>query len=347
MIGDGRKGFEQGESDETLAGRVALRQRDALAPLYERYAPLVFHIASQSVDSETAEDIVQEVFLSVWNKAGSFDAHRGPFRPWLLQIAHFRILNELRRRSRRPFLDLESDLDLLDNLPYSGEGPAEEAWRAFRVQALRGAVDTLPRAQRQALSLAFFDELSQDQVAETLRIPYGTAKTRIRSALSKLRRVLAPFVAAIVLLAALGGLFASSEARSALASRGERALAFVTASDVTALHLASAPGIKAETHGSYRGRSGTGLAVIALHNFPAAPKGEAYAAWARIAGAWILVGTAVPDQAGSALLIGERKELARLPEDIEVRLESAHPGSSPGGETIIEWHEAKPLMRKE
>jgi len=108
MIGDGRKGFEQGESDETLAGRVALRQRDALAPLYERYAPLVFHIASQSVDSETAEDIVQEVFLSVWNKAGSFDAHRGPFRPWLLQIAHFRILNELRRRSRRPFLDLES-----------------------------------------------------------------------------------------------------------------------------------------------------------------------------------------------------------------------------------------------
>lgn len=96
-------------SDEELTLRLAAREPDALAPLYARYAPLVFHIASQSLDAPAAEDIEQDVFLALWGKAGTYDPRRGPFRPWLLQIAHCRVLNELRRRSRRPLPDLGAD----------------------------------------------------------------------------------------------------------------------------------------------------------------------------------------------------------------------------------------------
>jgi RNA polymerase sigma-70 factor (ECF subfamily) len=345
---EGMSGSFQGEeSDEGLAGRLARRDRDALSPLYRRYAPLIYHIASQSLDPGSAEDIVQEVFLALWSKAGSFDERRGPFRPWLLQIAHFRILNELRRKSRRPLLDPDFDMDLLDGLPYKGDGPAEETWREFRAQAVRSAIETLPSAQRQALSLAFFDDLTQDQVAEALRIPHGTAKTRIRSALARLRRYLAPAGAILVLIAVLTGLLMRSETRGGIEPREERALELVTASDITTLHLAPTPGIGTATHGSYRGRSGTGLAVMALHDFSSPPAGKTYAAWVRVRGDWILLGTALPDRAGNALLIGERPELTALPQDIEVRLEVAPPGTIPGGETIVEWHERKPLERKE
>ena len=77
--------------------RELVRNRpDALQPLFARYAHLVFHMASQSLDPGTAEEIVQDVFLSVWRRAQTFDPKRGAFRPWLMQIAHFRILNELR-----------------------------------------------------------------------------------------------------------------------------------------------------------------------------------------------------------------------------------------------------------
>src|SRR5512138_296318 len=77
-------------------------QQDALASLYSRYAPLIFNLAAQSLDRAAAEDIVQEVFLTVWRRADTFDAERGTFRSWVLQIAHHRIVNEFRRRSRRP-----------------------------------------------------------------------------------------------------------------------------------------------------------------------------------------------------------------------------------------------------
>jgi RNA polymerase sigma-70 factor (ECF subfamily) len=336
-----------GRGDEELAARLAAGDREALAPLYKRYAPLVYHIAAQSLDPASAEDLVQEVFLALWRKAASFDYRRGPFRPWLLQIVHFRVLNELRRKSRRPLLDSDAELDILDGLPYEGDGPAEEAWNEFRAKALRSAVDSLPAAQRQALSLAYFEDLTQDQVAETLHIPYGTAKTRIRAALGRLRAGLAPFVAASLLAVSLAGLLAWSEARQAVARLNERALSFVTASDISTLHLSAAAGLGGETHGSYRGRQGTALAVLALHNFAAAPAGRTYAAWALIGGRWILVGSALPDRNGNALIVGERPELARLPEAVEVRLEPKPLGSTPRGMTIVEWPGALVPARKE
>src|ERR671934_1052871 len=94
--------------DERLVARLAAGEHWALGPLYSRHADFVFNVAAQSLDRAAAEEIVQEVFLTVWRGAATFDGAKGPFRPWLLRLAHWRILNELRRRRRLPLLPAEA-----------------------------------------------------------------------------------------------------------------------------------------------------------------------------------------------------------------------------------------------
>ena len=116
-------------SDEERMRDLAQGKAEALQPLFARYAPLVFHIASQSLGSAAAEDIVQDVFFSLWHKADTFDPRKGSFRPWLLQIAHYRVLNELRAHSRRPPLHLETDPDALASIPDTDTEPLGAASR--------------------------------------------------------------------------------------------------------------------------------------------------------------------------------------------------------------------------
>jgi RNA polymerase sigma-70 factor, ECF subfamily len=131
-------------SDEERMREIAEGKAEALQPLFARYAPLVFHIASQSLGSAAAEDIVQDVFLSVWRKADTFDPRKGSFRPWLLQIVHYRVLNELRARSRRPPLHPGTDPDVLESIPDTHSEPQEAAWQSYRQEAVRAAVGRLP-----------------------------------------------------------------------------------------------------------------------------------------------------------------------------------------------------------
>ena len=107
---------EASASDEELLSALAAGDESALGPLYRRHVPMVYKMAAQALDPEAAEDIVQEVFASVWKNAESFDSSRGPVRPWILQIARSRVLNELRRRSRKPGVG-ERDGSELDELP--------------------------------------------------------------------------------------------------------------------------------------------------------------------------------------------------------------------------------------
>ncbi|HUI71935.1 MAG TPA: sigma-70 family RNA polymerase sigma factor, partial [Spirochaetia bacterium] len=314
------KQYHDTRTDEELARCLTEGQPDALTPLYARYAPLVFHIAAQSLDPSAAEDIVQEVFLALWRKADTYDPQRGPFRPWLLQIAHFQVLNELRRRSRRPRHD--PDTSDLDDFADASDGPVETAWQSFRKEAVQAAVEKLPDAQRQALSLAFFEDLTHDQVAETLRLPLGTVKTRIRSGMRKLRFFLAPMGVAVVLIAVLVGVTARNRQGQELAQKTDRALAFVTASDVTTLHLAAASGVPARTHGAYRGRPGTAFAVITLHNMGPLEPSQTYTAWIQSNGVWVSMGSARPGADGNATIIADGQVLTSLPERVEVTLES-------------------------
>src|SRR3954447_19239909 len=123
---------DPGTDDEELMRQLASGRHEALGPLHARYAPRVFGLAAQTVDSATAEEIVQEVFLAVWRKSASFDPARGPFRAWVLRIAHLRVLNELRRRGRRPRISSAPDERAAAVLPDPGPEPDEAAWREHR-----------------------------------------------------------------------------------------------------------------------------------------------------------------------------------------------------------------------
>jgi RNA polymerase sigma factor (sigma-70 family) len=330
-------GAPEAPTDEQCVQELVHNRPEALKPLFSRYAPLVFHMAQQSLDPGTAEEIVQDVFLSVWRKSQSYDPKRGAFRPWLMQIAHYRILNELRTRSRRPRLDPDAGDVILEQIKDTRDEPAEAAWQSYRKDAVRKAVDRLPPAQRQALSLAFFDDLSHDQVAVALKLPFGTVKTRIRTAVHKLRFMLGPLGVAAVAVAILlgGGIRFEVQRRAAL--RNERALAMATASDITRLHIPAAAGINAATHGSYQGRPGTPLAVLAIHNFVPAPRGTTYQAWARLGGSWMSMGTAVIDSAGEALVVAEGSAFAVLPSEVEVTLEPSGGSTAPTGTVVIHY----------
>jgi RNA polymerase sigma-70 factor, ECF subfamily len=326
-----------GPTDEECMEQLVQRKPGALQMLFDRYAPLVFHIASQSLDPGSAEDIVQNVFVSVWRKADTFDPGKGALKSWLLQIAHFRILNELRSRSRRPLLDPEVDPRVLEDLPDPNAGPAEAAWEEYRKEAVRAAVNRLPPSQRQALSLAFFGDLTHDQVASALNLPVGTVKTRIRTALQKLRFILAPAGVAVVALAVLIGAGTRLHLQNILVARDERVLSMVTASDITSLHVPPAPGAPAATHGSYRGRPGTPRAVLAMHAFSPLPRGETYQAWVLHHGAWTSMGTVVPEATGDALVIAEGQVFAELPEAVQVTREPQGGRAQPSGPAIILW----------
>jgi RNA polymerase sigma factor (sigma-70 family) len=275
--------------------------------------------------------------MSVWRKADTFDPKRGGFRPWVLQIAHFRILNELRRRSRRPQVDADPEGDLLQDLPDTNAEPIEAAWEAYRREAVRAAVDKLPPTQRQALRLAFFEDLTHDQVADALDLPLGTVKTRIRGAIQALRIHLVPLGLIAALIAVIGAAGVRLQSQADQLARDGRAFALVTSSDETSIHLPAAPGVSSATHGSYRGRPGLALAVVALEKFPPAPAGKTYQVWVLHHGQWTSVGTVDVDVNGNATVIGEGPDLATLPEVVQVTLEPNGGSTAPTGQVIIIW----------
>jgi RNA polymerase sigma-70 factor, ECF subfamily len=325
-------------SDEELMAQLASGRPEALGPLHGRYAGRVFALAAHTLDRASAEEIVQEVFLAVWQKAATFDPSRGTFRTWVLRIAHLRVLNELRRRGRRPATAPGRDGEEVPALPDPAPGPAEEVWREHRRAIVREAVDALPPVQRQALRLAFLEDLTHEQVADFLNLPLGTAKSRIRTGLQSLRARLAPLVATGLVLVALV-VFVGLRERSLrdASRRQERALRVVTASDVVPRRLVAAPGIPPETHGQYRGRPGVPLAVMTFSKFAPAPPGRSYRAWALHRGRWTPLGVVHPDARGSDLIIIEDPALVAPPEALKVTLEPLGPASSPTGPPVIIW----------
>jgi RNA polymerase sigma-70 factor (ECF subfamily) len=321
-------------SDEALMRALAAGDESALRELYARHAPAIFALAARTLERPAAEEIVQDVFLALWQSADRFDPERGALRTWLLVIAQRRIANELRRRSRRPKLtdDETAQAALADPAP----GPAAQAWLAYRRAAVREALEHLPNEQRQALGLAFFDELTHEQVAEILQLRLGTAKTRIRSGLRKLRAPLAGLVA-LLALAVAGGVGTWIALETGRAGLDERALALVTSSEVTPLRLEPAGEVTSDIHATYRARPGTPLAVTTLSHFPPAPADRTYQAWARHGTVYTSLGAARLDASGHALLVAEGPELATAPDELIVTLEPAAGSAAPTGPVVVAW----------
>jgi RNA polymerase sigma-70 factor (ECF subfamily) len=327
-------------SDEELMRDLARGQQEALGPLYSRYASLVFHLGVQSLDRPAAEELVQEVFLTIWRGAGSFDATQGAFKPWLLRLTHWKILNELRRRRRRPPTaegQDEAEEDRLQAVVDLQPGPEEQAWQTDNENIVKAALEALPPKQRQAIALAFIEDMTHEQVARTLDVPLGTAKTRIRSGLRIMRGYLAPMAASLLglALAIVGFKFVQNQVAL---DRDERALDQVTTSDLVPLRLTPVTdSVPAGAHANYRGRPGSNLAVLTTELLPPAPAGETYQAWARHGDQWTSLGTFAPNADGVARVIAENPALATTPDQVEITLERGSGSQSPTGQAILSW----------
>jgi RNA polymerase sigma-70 factor (ECF subfamily) len=321
-------------SDERLAAEVAAGSAEALQALHHRYAPLVFHVACKSLDRAAAEEITQDAFTALWTRAETFDPSRGTLKAWLLQIAHHRIVNELRTRSRRP--RGEGGPERVDELLAHDPAPDEAVWREYQRAAIQEAVRALPPAQRQALSLAYFQELSHEEVAASLRVPLGTAKTRIRAGLRALGNRLS-WLAAVGLLLVAGGSALYLERRL---GREDRALAMLTSSHAQTLRLLppSYTGDPEQApHLAYRGEPGVAVAVVTVSHLGPAPSGQHYELWALHGGVWTDLGIVALEAPDRTRRILEGPALTAWPEGLRLTLETDGQKAAAPSAPVLAW----------
>jgi RNA polymerase sigma-70 factor (ECF subfamily) len=177
--------------DETLIRLIAQSHEQALAQLYDRYNRLIFSLALAIVnDPGTAEEITLDVFLRVWQKAGTYRAEQAKVTTWLTHIARHHSIDVLRRRAARLDQSALHWEDAISNIESSLPDPQESAELSLRRERIQKALAQLPDEQKQALILAYFGGYTQSQIAELLRQPLGTIKTRLRLAMHKLREFL-------------------------------------------------------------------------------------------------------------------------------------------------------------
>ena len=176
------------DSDATLLAAIGRRDERAIAALYDRYGGLAYGLAYRILGERGgAEDVVQDAFLSVWSRAGSFQMGRGSVRTWLLSIVHHRAIDRLRGTAGRTRYD--EPLDELDRVA-AIDDPWAEVDTRLQGDAVKRGLALLPEAQRQTIELAYFSGYTQQQIAEMMDVLVGTVKGRMRMGLHKLRGLL-------------------------------------------------------------------------------------------------------------------------------------------------------------
>jgi RNA polymerase sigma-70 factor (ECF subfamily) len=181
--------------DRVLIARAADGDQQAIAALYDRYAATLYAVAYRVLGERAdAEDVLIEVFAQVWREASRFEASRGSVAGWLTMIARSRALDLVRARARRERITAKAahqnpDAPAMGNRPVS---PSDSYDMTERRRQVAAALEALSPPQRQAIELAFFEGLSQSEIAERLAEPLGTIKTRVRLGMQKLRESLRP-----------------------------------------------------------------------------------------------------------------------------------------------------------
>ena len=170
--------------EAALLARIAQGDERAIEVLHEQFSGAVYSIALRVTRAERfAQEVTQDVFMTVWRSPDRFDPRRGALGPWLLTLARNKSIDLLRRetvvRKRTADVDLE--------FAPAPDDVHDQVWRGLRRERLQQSIAQLPDDQRRALELAFVAGLTQVEVAEKEGIPLGTAKSRIRMALLKLR----------------------------------------------------------------------------------------------------------------------------------------------------------------
>ena len=184
-------------ADDELIARAASGDERAIASLYDRYAGVLYAVAYRVVGQRAdAEEVVLEAFTQAWRDAPRFDPARGSVAGWLTMIARSRAIDLVRARGRRDRITATAAAERADSSPAMGDwrpdpaGSVDHAERRVKVgEALAG----LSAPQREVIELAYFEGLSQSEIAERLQEPLGTIKTRVRLGMQKLRESLRPF----------------------------------------------------------------------------------------------------------------------------------------------------------
>ncbi|MDQ4078393.1 MAG: sigma-70 family RNA polymerase sigma factor [Chloroflexota bacterium] len=181
------------KSDEALLQLIAKHDTEALEALYDRHAQVVYNLILRIVRSrEVADELLQETFWQVWKKADDFRG--GTAAAWLYRIARNKSLDQLRRHSARPqpvtTATEEAEQELWNTLEATTSAVDQVIEQRRERREVREALDQIPPEQRLCLELAYFEGMSQSEIAEHIDTPLGTIKTRIRLGLQKLERLL-------------------------------------------------------------------------------------------------------------------------------------------------------------
>lgn len=176
-------GFPSGQEDRDLLAEIAGGSRPALSRMYDRYADMLLAVGVRMMGRRSeAEDVLQDVFVEIWQKAGDYDARRSSVLSWAFLRMRSRCLDRMKRG--------RSDRTAAAAASYEPQAATEDPTLAPDKARVRRALVGLPSDQRTALQLAYFDGLSGTEIADRLRAPLVTIKTRIALGISKLRRAL-------------------------------------------------------------------------------------------------------------------------------------------------------------
>ncbi len=175
-------------SDEALMQRIQDRDETALAALYRRHTPLLRTIVARVVNNDAdVDDLIQEIFVEIWNRAESYQEAKGKALGWIVTLARRRAIDRVRRKqaySRAEERLRESTVSAANAMHPAADS---EAMTGDTAEIFRRILDTLPPAQREAIQLAYYAGLSQRDIARRTGIPLGTIKTRLELAVRKLR----------------------------------------------------------------------------------------------------------------------------------------------------------------
>ena len=176
------------DNDVDLLKAIAARDEAALAQLYDRYRAILFGLLMRILNNrEEAEDVLQEVFLQVWRKADDFDENRGRPFTWLVTLGRSRGIDRLRSLSARERVAEAGAREVIEVI----SDAANDAFRSEQRGLVNDALAQLPDEQKRPLMLAYFEGLTQSEIATRLGAPLGTVKTRMRTGLMRLREQLA------------------------------------------------------------------------------------------------------------------------------------------------------------
>jgi RNA polymerase sigma factor (sigma-70 family) len=183
---------DDASGDVDVMRRIRAGDRTAVDELYERFRRPAFALARRILADDTlAEDVLQEVFLSVWRDPAAFDRGRGSVASWLLAVVHHKAVDAVRREESQRRRQAQAEDEMALDAPMATRDVEEDAWSRVVAEQVRTAMGVLSATQREALTLAYYGGYTQREVAALTGTPLGTVKTRMLAGMRRLKQELA------------------------------------------------------------------------------------------------------------------------------------------------------------